>query len=290
MNKIFPSHIRMFIVGLGSLFIMILFSACQGFAVPGTNGTSSSATLTGQVQSVNAPVHSATFNVNGQQFTINGLTDQQVSLLQSQLSKTFSIQGMQTSTNTYTISTNTQPLENNNAAPGVVSNNPENTNNGVNEPGTIDFIGTVHRTSNGNITVGMPDGQELSMNIVNGLSDLGDLNGALPSVGQLVKVTTTANTNDGSFTVSKLDLAKPDEVQDQNTIKYQGFTTSTVGADNKLNFKVGNKNFSFPIVSGADLKDFNFNAQNIGNNSSVKAKVAFTGNTGTVVSVDNGNS
>jgi len=266
----------------------MMFSACQGFAVPGTNSTSSSATLTGQVQSVNASTRSVTFNVNGQQITINGLTDQQAALLQSQQSKIFSIQGMQTGTNTYTISTNTQPQENNNATPGVTSNTPENPNNDANEPETIEFIGTVHSASNSNITVGMPDGQELSMNIVNGLTDLGDLNGSLPSVGQLVKVTATANTNDSSFTASKLDLAKPDEIQDQNTVKYQGFTTSMVGADSKLNFKVGNKSFSFPIISGADLKDFNFNAQDISNNSSVKAKVVFNGSAGTVVSVDNG--
>ena len=290
MYKFLTSRVHMLIVGIGSLFIMMMFTACQGLAIPGTNGTSGSATLTGQVQSVNASVHSATFSVNGQQITINGLTDQQVSLLQSQQSKTFSIQGIQTGTNTYTISTNTQPQENDNATPGVTSNAPENPNNGVNEPGTINFIGMVRSTSNGTITVGMPDGQELSMNIVNGLTDLGDLSDLLPSISQLVKVTAVANTTDGSFTVSKLDLAKPGEVQDQYTVKYQGFTTTMVGADNKLNFKVGNKSFSFPIVTGADLKDFNFNAQNISNNSPIKAKVVFNGSSGTVVSVDNGNS
>jgi len=95
---------------------MMLFTACQGFAIPGTNnGTSGSITVTGQVQSVNAPAHSATFNVNGQQVTINGLTDQQVSLLQSQQGKTFTVQVTQTGTNTYTISANTEPQENNNA-------------------------------------------------------------------------------------------------------------------------------------------------------------------------------
>jgi len=280
----------MFIVGIGSLFMMMMFTACQGLAIPGTNGPSGSATLTGQVQSVNAPTHSATFNVNGQQITINGLTDQQISLLRSQQSKTFSIRGIQTGTNTYTISTNTQPQKNDNATPGITINAPENHSNDANEPGTIDFIGMVRSTSNGTITVSMPDGQELSMNIVNGLTDLGDLDGLLPRVGQFVKVTTIANTTDGSFTASKLDLAEPDEIQDQNTVKYQGFTTSMVGADNKLHFKVGNKSFSFPIITEADLKDFNFNAQNISNNSPVKAKVVFNGSTGTVVSVDNENS
>jgi len=269
---------------------MMLFSACQGFAIPGTNGTSGSMTVTGQLQSVNAPAHSATLSVNGQQVSVNGLTDQQVALLQSQQGKTFTIQVTQNGTNTYTISANTAPQENNNATPGVTSNAPAGTSNGVNEPGTVEFMGTVQSTGNGNITVRVPDGQGLSMNIVNGQTNLEDLNGALPSVGQLVKVTATANTADGSFTASKLDLAKPDQTQDQNTVKYQGVTTSAVGADNKLNFKVGNKSFSFPIGPGADLKDFNFNAQTIGNNFTVKAKVVFNGTTGAVVSVDNGNS
>ncbi len=288
MNKFLSSRVHMFVVAVCSLFIMMLFSACQGFAIPGTNTASGSVTVTGQVQSVNAPAHSATFNVNGQQVTINGLTDQQVSLLQSQQGKTFTVQVTQTGTNTYTISANTEPQENNNATPGVTSSTSTNANNGVNEPGTIDFIGTVQSVGNSNITVGMPDGQGLLMNVVNGQTDLGDSNSALPSVGQLVKVTATANAVDGSFTVSKLDLAKPDDAQ--NTVKYQGVTTSAVGADNKLNFKVGNKSFSYSIISGADLKDYNNNAQSIGNGFTVKAKVVFNGTAGTVVSVDNGNS
>src|SRR2546429_7470845 len=102
MNKFLPSRVHMFIVGICSLFIMMLFTACQGFGVPG----SGSITVTGQLQSVNAPAHSATLSINGQQVTVNGLTDQQVSLLQSQQGKTFTIQVTQTWTNTYTISAN----------------------------------------------------------------------------------------------------------------------------------------------------------------------------------------
>jgi len=294
MNKFLTGHLQMFVVVIGSLFIMMLFSACQGFAIPGTNGTTGSATLIGQVQSVNASAHSVTLTVNGQQLTVNGLTDQQVALLQSQQGKRYSIQVTQAGTNTYTISTNTQPQETDSATPGVINtmpenNAPENTNNGVNEPGTIEFEGKVQSVNNNNITVGLPDGQGLSMNIVNGQTDEGDLNGAQLTVGQIVKATATANTSDGSFTASKLDIAKPDETQNQNTVKYQGYTTSAVGSDNKLNFKVGNKSFSYSIVNGADLKDFNYSAQSIGNNVPVKVKVAFNNGTGTVVSVDNGN-
>jgi len=74
MNKFLTGHLQMFVVVIGSLFIMMLFSACQGFAIPGTNGTTGSATLIGQVQSVNASAHSVTLTVNGQQLTVNGLT------------------------------------------------------------------------------------------------------------------------------------------------------------------------------------------------------------------------
>lgn len=278
---------NMFIVIIGTLLMMMLFTACQGLATTGTNG---GATITGQVQSVNGAAHSVTLNVNGQQVTVSGLTDQQIALLQSQQGKKFTIQGTQTGTNTYTISTNTQPQENDNATPEVTSNTPENTNNNdaVNEPGSINFIGTVQSTSSSSITVRMPDGQGLSMNIVNGQTDMQDLNGAQVSGGQRVKVTASANP-DGSFTISKLAFPKSDETQDQNTVKYQGVTTSAVGADNILNFKVGNKSFSFPIATGADLKDFNFNAHAISSNLPIKAKVNFNGSTGTVQSVDNGN-
>ncbi|HWS83797.1 MAG TPA: hypothetical protein VN207_06010, partial [Ktedonobacteraceae bacterium] len=178
MNKFLTGRVQMFIVGICSVFMMMLFSACQGFAIPGTNGTTGSATLIGQVQSVNASAHSVTLTVNGQQLTVNGLTDQQVALLQSQQGKRYSIQVTQAGTNTYTISTNTQPQETDSATPGVVNttpenNAPENTNNGVNEPGTVEFEGKVQSVNNNNITVGLPNGEGLSMNIVTGQTDEG---------------------------------------------------------------------------------------------------------------------
>lgn len=289
MNKFLTGRVQMFIAGICSLFIMMLFSACQGFAIPGTNGTTEKATLTGQVQSVNTSAHSTTLNVNGQQVTVNGLTDQQIALLQSQQGKTFTIQVIQAGINTYIISDNTQPQENNNATHGVINNMPENNNNGVNEPGTIEFVGKVQAVNNSSITVGMPDGQGLLMNNVNGQTDEEDLNGAQLSVGQLVKVNATANTIDGSFIASKLGLAKPDDVQNQNIVKYQGVTTSAVSTDNNLSFKLGNKSFKFVIGTGADLDDFNYNAQNIGNTIPVKVKVVFSGATGTVLSVGRAN-
>jgi len=157
---------------------------------------------------------------------------------------------------------------------------------GVKGQGTIKFMGMVQSISNSSITVGMPDGQRLSMNIVSGQTYQQSLKSIQPSVGQLVGVTAIVNP-DGSFTASELDLPKPETPPEQNTVKYVGITTSAVGANNMLTLKVGNKSFSFPIGTGADLKDFNSNAHAIGNNVTVKAEVVFNGTKGTVVSVEN---
>jgi len=158
----------------------------------------------------------------------------------------------------------------------------------VNLPGAIQFVGTVQSITLSSITVAMPDGQKLSMNIVQNQTNLADFKGALPTIGQIVKATAAANP-DGSFTASELGLFTPDTTQEPPTVSFQGITTSTVGADNKLNFKVGTMSFSFPIGSTADLQDFNSNVHAIGPNILVKAEVLFTGTAGTVVSIQNGN-
>ena len=290
MNKVLLNHLRIAIVTVGSLFVLVLFSACAG--VPGgTTGAGSTGTgatnITGTVVSVNAQQGSVTINVNGQQITINGLSAQQLNALQSQINKTFTIQVTQ-SGNTYTIASGTTPQENDNGAQGVST--PETTtNNGPSVPGTIDFTGTLQSINNSSLTVNMPDGQGLTMNITAQTRRPDD--GVMPNQGQLVKATAIANT-DGSFTASKFDIAKSSDSQDQYKVSYQGVTTSAVGSDGKLNFKVGNKSFSYQIAPNADLHHFNNNsAQSIGSNVTVKVKVLFNGSTGTVQSVDpaNGN-
>lgn len=284
MNQTLVKHVRLLVVSVCSLFIMVLFTACSGTLIgsPGPNGSTQ---VTGSVVSANPQTHSVVLNVNGQQVTVSGLTDAQVQALQTQAGKQFTIQVTQAGTNTYSINTGTDPQEDDNGTPGITAQDtPE-----ANEPGSIEYIGSVQSSANGNITVRMPDGQSLQMNIVNGQSDLGDSNGIIPGVGQLVQVKATANPN-GSFMLSKLDIPKADDIQQQNVVTYQGVTTSAVGADNKLNFKVGNKSFSYQISVGADLKDFANNPQSIGNNMTVKVKVVFNGSTGSAMSVDNANS
>ena len=268
-----------------ALVFMVLVSACAGVA-----GNTS---ITGSIASVNAQQHSVSLNVNGQTITVSGLTDQQIAQLQaaiqSRVNTNFSFNVTQNSDGSYSISTNPNSI--------TEDNTPENNNNetpnasqpqGQSEPGSISFIGTVRSVGNGSIVVSLPDGSTLSMSTVNGPTDLSDFNGALPGLNQLIKVDATANT-DGSFLASKMQPTDSGDVQDQNTVDYHGVTTSAVGSDHVIHFKVGNKSFSFAIGSTADLGDFSGNAQTIGNNVAVKVTVQFLGNTGSVTKVSNSN-
>ena len=267
---------RHFVMGIAILALMALFTACAGV---GTNGANGNLTISGSVVSVNPQNHSVTLNINGQQKTISGLTDQEVSLLQGQVSKVYSIQVTQNSDGSYEIVTGTNPTE---------DNTPETTNTNetpaTNEPGSISFTGTVQSISASSIVVSMPDGQSLTMSIVNGQTDESDFNGQQITKGQLIQVEATANT-DGSFLATKLKQADSSD----NVVDFQGVTTSAVGADHVIHFAVGNKGFSYAIGSNADLGDFNGNAQSIVNNASVKVEVTFNGTTGSVTKVSNAN-
>src|SRR5579875_2587063 len=258
---------------LACLVVMGLFSACAGVAGSGSNGNS--LTLTGSVQSVSAANHSVTINVNGQLYTISGLSDQEVQALQGQIGKVYSIQVTQNG-NSYTLTTGTEPQEEVNATPGVTTTT--NNNNTAFEAGTIEFVGKVQNVNGSNVAILMPDGHTLTA-IVNAQTDLSDMNGSSPSNGQMLKVTATAN-SDGTFTAQKLGIADSGDLADANTVTYQGMTTSAVGSDNVLHFTVGN---------GADLGDFNNNAQSIGANQSVKVEVLFNGTSGSVTKVSNPN-
>jgi hypothetical protein len=132
------------------------------------------------------------------------------------------------------------------------------------------------------IVVSMPDGNTLSMNVTS-QTDLSDFDGDLPEVGDRVKVEAIANA-DGSFTAAKLSHEQPND-PDINVITYQGVTTSAVGADDVIHFKVGLKSYSFTIPSSADLEDFNGNAQAIQANQVVNVKVEFNESEGTLLKV-----
>ena len=127
----------------------------------------------------------------------------------------------------------------------------------------------------------LPTGSTLSL-VTSGSTDLGDFNNSLPAVNTQVKVKAAANA-DGSFSATKVGHADSPDATVQ--AKFTGVTTAAVGSDHVLHFTVGNKSFSFPIASSADLKDFNGNAQAIQSGASVKVTVQFNGTAGTATDV-----
>ena len=154
-------------------------------------------------------------------------------------------------------------------------------------PGTLQFIGTVKSSSASAITVSMPDNSTLPLNIT-AATDHSHFNGGLPTNGQQVKVSATANP-DGSFTATKLDTTDSKDAASQSTVDYKGVTTSTVGTDRVLHFKVGTKVWGYPFDANTNLKDFNGDPQTIQNNQSIKVSVQFNGPVGTVLKVENSN-
>jgi hypothetical protein len=268
---------RRFVIGIAILALMALFTACAGV---GTNGANGNLTVSGSVVSVSPQNHSVTLNINGQQKTISGLTDQEISLLQGHVGKMYSIQVTQNSDGSYEIVTGTNPTAEGTPETGETPTTGETP--GAIQPGSINFTGKVQSVSNNSIVVSLPDGKSLTMSIINGQTDVSDFNGQQITRGELIKVETTANTN-GSFLASKLKKADSAD----NVVDFQGVTTSAVGADHMIHFAVGNKSFSYAIGSNADLGDFSGNAQNIGNHANVKVEVTFNGTTGAVTKVSN---
>jgi hypothetical protein len=282
------------VCAVGILF-MALFAACSGVAVPTTNSPS---TVTGTIKSVDTTNGSVTLTVNGQDVTINGLSSAQVSQLQSQVGKAYTITAVQNSDGSFTISTGSNAITIAVGTPAGIqtpgaNETPGGTESaGTPQAGTISFIGKVQSVNGNSIVVSMPNGSTLSLAIVNGQTNLGDFNNTTPTVGATIKVDANANT-DGTYTAMKLgstdqgDLSNPTKL---NTVDFQGMTTSAVGADRVIHFTVGKKSYSFTIGSTADLGDFNNNAQGIQANQPVKVEVLFSGSNGSVtkVSLSNG--
>ena len=284
MLNILHHRFRRLIVCVVGLVMIIVVSACTG--VSNTGGTTT-ATITGTVVSVNAAQHSAVLNVNGQQVTVNGLTDQQVATLQAHVGQTYTLQ-VTGSGNTVTIAPNSTLEASETQTPEANATQlPATQPPATFTPGSIHFLGTVHSVSNTSIVVSMPTGSTLAMSITT-LTDRSHFGGGLPTAGQLIKVDAMANP-DGSFTATKLEPTDQGDLVGQNIVEYQGVITSAVGTDRVIHFKVGTKSYAFTIGATADVSDFGGNAQAIPANQLVKVKVQFTGSTGTVLKVERSN-
>ena len=269
--------VKQIVVGIAALVLMIMFTACAGVGTTNGNGLTN-LTFSGSVVSVDAAHHSVTLNVNGQTKTINNIPDNVISNMQNQLGKFYAIKVTQNSDGTYSIQSGT------NVTPEANETPDHNQTASVNQPGSINFIGSVQSANRANIVVKLPDSSTLNL-VVNGQTDLSKFNGSLPNTGQIVKVSATAS--NGSFIATELKPTDSGDLQNQNTVTFQGVTTQAVGSDRVIHFTVGNRSFSYPIVSTADLKDFNGNAQSIANAASVKVKVQFNGISGTAIDVSN---
>lgn len=270
--------VKQIVVGIAALVLMVLFSACAGVGTTTPGGVT---TLSGSVVSVDLNNHSVTLNVNGQTQTIKNIPNDVLTTLQSQVGHVYSIQVTQNSDGTYSIESGT------NVTPEANETSNNNETPSVNEPGSIDFIGSVRSVNSSSIVVSLPDGSTLSMSIVSGQTNLSKFNGALPAVGQVIKVSAIAN--NGSFTASELKPTDSGDLQDQNTVTFKGVTTQAVGSDRVIHFAVGNRSFNYAIASTAELKDFSGNAQSIANSTPVKVKVQFTGTSGSALDVSNNN-
>jgi hypothetical protein len=278
-NSMNQNSVKKLVVGIAALVLMIMFTACAGVGATNNNGLTN-LTFSGSVVSVNAANHSVTLNVNGQTKTINNIPDNVISNLQNQVGKFYTIQVTQNSDGSYSIESGT------NVTPEANETSDNNQPTSVNEPGSIDFIGSVQSANNGSVVVKMPDNSTLTL-VVNSQTDLSKLNGSLPNAGQLIKVSAAAS--NGSFIATELKPADSGDLQDQNTVTFQGVTTQAVGSDRVIHFTVGNRSYSFLIVSTAELKDFNGSAQSIASATSVKVNVQYNGTSGTALDVSNNN-
>lgn len=283
MKQILIRRVRVLILCVSCLFLLLTAAACGNTSTPGANGNT--VVITGTVQSVNSTNHSVTVSVNGQSYTINGLTDTQVTQLQSQTGKSYKITATQNADGSYTITAGSSPVADN-STPGVATTP---ASNGANQPGSISYIGNVQDVNPSSIKVGLPNGDSLTMSIT-AQTDHGDFGTGLPQNGQQVKVKATA-LPDGSFTATSLDVVKPGDAADPtkvNTVDFSGVTTSAVGADNVVHFRIGSKDFSYTASTTTQIKDFT-SLQAIPANTPIKVDVQFNGSNGTVLKVGNGN-
>jgi hypothetical protein len=263
-------------------------TACAG--VGGLNGTSINS-ITGTISKVDAANHSITLNVNGQNYTISGLSDQDIQTMQAQVGKTYTVHVTQNSDGSFSITLGTNPTLANNQTPGV-NEGPEGTEtpdssetpSASSQADSISFIGPLQNASSSSLTASLPDGSSLTMTI-NAQTDLSQLNGAQLHAGQSVKIDALASAN--GFVAEKIKLADAGDQADAQKVDFKGHASGSVGSDHILHFTVGNRSFSYALGNNADLSDFAGNASTITSGTAVKVTVVFNGTTGSVTKVSN---
>lgn len=270
------SILRHVVISMAILVVMVLFSACA----------SGQTTLTGSI--VSASNGTVVINANGQQDTIKNVPASVIQSLQSQVGKPYTITVTTNSDGSFSIVSGTTPVLSNNESTPTSNETPSanetpTTETTTNAPGSMTFYGNVQSTGSNSLVVTMPTGGTLSFT-TNGSTDLKDWNNGLPSVGTHVKIVVNAN-SDGSFTATK--VGNVDTNNNTTQAQYTGVTTAAVGSDHVIHFTVGNKSFSFPIASNADLSAFSNGS--IPSGSSVSVTVQFNGSTGSAIKVDTNN-
>lgn len=279
--------LRKIIVSIVGITLLILFTACAGV---GTNASGTVTSITGTVTGVNAADHSVTLSAGGQSYTVKGLNDQEVQLLQGQVGRTYTLQVTQNSDGSYTITVGTGPTQANNETPGVnetpeATATPDPTETFAATGSISSLVGMAQNVSSSSLTINLPDGTALVIAITAQTDE--SLDGAQLSNGQWVKV--DVNGTSGGFVATKIKQADSGDQNDANTVKFTGTTTQAVGSDQVLHFVVGNHVFSYVINSTADLGDFNDSASNIASGTQVNVTVQFNGTTGAVMKVSNAN-
>jgi hypothetical protein len=275
---------RTFRLSALGLILLLLLAACAGV---GSNGTINS--ITGTIAGVDAAHHAITLNVNGQTYTISGLSDQEIQSLQSQIGKPYTLHVKQNSDGSFSLTIGTSPALAINETPGVNEGpEPGETPEGSETPSatgkadSISFTGSLQSSSSSSLTASLPDGSSLTI-AINAQTDLSGLNSAQLHSGQSVKIDALASAN--GFVAEKIKLADAGEQNDAHTVDFQGHASQTVGSDRVLHFTVGNRTFSYALGRTADLSDFGGNVSAITSGAALKVKVVFNGTTGSVINV-----
>ncbi len=165
----------------GGGIVWLLTGGINSLLHDGSSSNPTNLTLTGQVLSVDPVNHSVILSFNGQRITINGLTNDQVAFLQSQVGRVYSIQVTQNSDGTYSIETGTNVTPEANETPTATLQSPPTANPSAAKAGGISFIGPVKSITSSSLVMSAPDGKTYTLAIT-ASTDRSAYGGSLPSI------------------------------------------------------------------------------------------------------------